>query len=720
MRNWHNRRKLSGFDADRNLGVTITATLTGLTGGVAEIGSALNVTLNNLQGGEVLGAYSIEVNGSEVATAVPYTILAANDTQSIRIGRVVDGVTVWSASATIQYATPSPNATPSISGTTGLGDTLTFNGVGWTPSGAVALSRQWRRDGVDISGEVGSTYDLTAADSGADITCAQIGTNSGGTVEAVSNAITAQVFTAPAISAAPTISGTAEVGQTLTVTPGATTGNPSPSNTFVWKRSGVIISGETGTTLLLTATEQGHTITCEQTATNALGAATTSSAATATVIAQTDTTAPAITNEALGSQSGGVQPVNFDIDEDGTLFMILADAVQSGITAGQVIAGNLANDTAATGSDSGAVSSGSPTFNFNAPADLQGNYYIYFTVRDAASNAGAPVQLGPFEIDNVDPILSSPTATSTGETTMDWGVTSDEAGGTVFAAIRLATDAALTKSEIENGTGNAVATSSDASATADGTNAGSFTGLTAATAYVVDMFHRDDSTDQNESAVVSSTSTSTDAAASGPTVGANASTNPSGNGSSITVNMPTHVNGDRVFVMVIGEEGWMDNGSGPSGWTYHGSVEAYAASGRSEGFVFSYPVTSDNELGASQNFSVVLTNSKERAAIAWVVENYGSVGNETLGVDNAIFSATSAGTPTVGIAVDDLILSFWVLNGTQAITAPGGVTTIVNLQGNTVSALVAYEIAASAGTSTVRSASVSSAASWAVATAVVQ
>ena len=106
-------------------------------------------------------------------------------------------------------------------------------------------------------------------------------------------------------------------------------------------------------------------------------------------------------------------------------------------------------------------------------------------------------------IDNPVPTLTSQTASgAVGNIT--WGVTSDEAGGTIYVAARLAADAVLTRTEIQNGTGNAVATGTDATPTADSANGGTLTGLAAET-YIVDMFHNDSA--GAPSAVVSSEAT---------------------------------------------------------------------------------------------------------------------------------------------------------------------------------------------------------------------
>lgn len=61
---------------------------------------------------------------------------------------------------------------------------------------------------------------------------------------------------------APVISGTAQQGATLTVTPGTWTG--APVLTYQWYSNGVALSGETGTTLVPTLATVGSTITARE------------------------------------------------------------------------------------------------------------------------------------------------------------------------------------------------------------------------------------------------------------------------------------------------------------------------------------------------------------------------------------------------------------------------------------------------------------------------
>lgn len=91
------------------------------------------------------------------------------------------------------------------------------------------------------------------------------------------------VWAAPVNTVAPAITGTATVGQTLTVTNGTWTGVPTPTYTRQWYADGVAIAGATGTTRVLAAGEEGKVITVVVTATSLAGVVTATSNATAAV-----------------------------------------------------------------------------------------------------------------------------------------------------------------------------------------------------------------------------------------------------------------------------------------------------------------------------------------------------------------------------------------------------------------------------------------------------
>jgi hypothetical protein len=90
----------------------------------------------------------------------------------------------------------------------------------------------------------------------------------------------------PSITTLPTISGTLNVGETLTATAGNVSGEPTPTQVFQWQRSDngttgwADIAGATGTTYLLGFNDEDKYIRVEQTEENILGTATANSVST--------------------------------------------------------------------------------------------------------------------------------------------------------------------------------------------------------------------------------------------------------------------------------------------------------------------------------------------------------------------------------------------------------------------------------------------------------
>lgn len=87
----------------------------------------------------------------------------------------------------------------------------------------------------------------------------------------------------PQFVTTPTITGTAQVGQTLTCVPG----NPVDDDTlsYQWERDKVAIGGATANTRVLTGPDQGKKMRCKVTATNEAGSNSKYTAETVAVIA---------------------------------------------------------------------------------------------------------------------------------------------------------------------------------------------------------------------------------------------------------------------------------------------------------------------------------------------------------------------------------------------------------------------------------------------------
>lgn len=94
----------------------------------------------------------------------------------------------------------------------------------------------------------------------------------------------AYAATIPRNTVAPAVTGTAQVGQTLTTTNGTWAGNPA-TYTRQWKRNGTVDIGAGALTYVCVAGDVGFPISCVVTATNSTGAKTATSNSTANVIA---------------------------------------------------------------------------------------------------------------------------------------------------------------------------------------------------------------------------------------------------------------------------------------------------------------------------------------------------------------------------------------------------------------------------------------------------
>lgn len=154
----------------------------------------------------------------------------------------------------------------SISGASTFGSTLTATAATFT--GADTVATNWLRDGVVIAGQTGFTRVLDAADVGHTISFRSTATNAAG---ATTDSVSAGLITMspPTLVSPGAISGTAVEGSTVTGAL-ATFAN---ADTVVrqWLRDGAAISGATGATFALTASDVGTIIGQRSRATNAGG-----------------------------------------------------------------------------------------------------------------------------------------------------------------------------------------------------------------------------------------------------------------------------------------------------------------------------------------------------------------------------------------------------------------------------------------------------------------
>jgi hypothetical protein len=90
-----------------------------------------------------------------------------------------------------QFQAPVNTTPPTISGNNIVGALLkvTDNGV-WSGTIPITFTYQWKRNGIDISGETTSEYTTVLADLGKSITCEVTATNIVGSASQISNSIT--------------------------------------------------------------------------------------------------------------------------------------------------------------------------------------------------------------------------------------------------------------------------------------------------------------------------------------------------------------------------------------------------------------------------------------------------------------------------------------------------------------------------------------------------
>ena len=170
---------------------------------------------------------------------------------------------------------PEPENTPatgalSVTGTAQVGGTLTADTSGVVDADGlsnVQYDYQWLADDSDISGATNATYTLEEAEEGKGIKVQVSFTDDAGNEEALTSTATAAVAAAPTpnspATGAPTVSGTAQVGETLTAnTSGVadTDGLTNVSYSYQWLADDAEIAGATGLTYTLADSDEGKTV----------------------------------------------------------------------------------------------------------------------------------------------------------------------------------------------------------------------------------------------------------------------------------------------------------------------------------------------------------------------------------------------------------------------------------------------------------------------------
>jgi hypothetical protein len=148
-----------------------TFSLSGITGLSFSVGDGTNDAAMTFTG-------SLTNINNALASSIINSI-SSNTTQTLSI--------TWSHAATsrsinrvtyvISGSLAANTVAPAISGSGYYGNVLTCSDGTWTGYPAPTITKQWQKNGTNISGQTGNTYTSTFADVGATITCEVTGTN---------------------------------------------------------------------------------------------------------------------------------------------------------------------------------------------------------------------------------------------------------------------------------------------------------------------------------------------------------------------------------------------------------------------------------------------------------------------------------------------------------------------------------------------------------------
>lgn len=159
---------------------------------------------------------------------------------------------------------------PSISGTPQVGSTLTASNGSWTGN-PTAFAYQWLSGGSPISGATSTTYVPVTGDAGANLSVKVTASNPIRSTPATSATVgPVAAPAAPVNTVLPAISGTPQVGSTLTASNGTWSNSPT-GFADQWLSGGSPISGATSTTYVPVTGNIGATLSVTVTATNGVG-----------------------------------------------------------------------------------------------------------------------------------------------------------------------------------------------------------------------------------------------------------------------------------------------------------------------------------------------------------------------------------------------------------------------------------------------------------------
>ena len=295
--------------------VTITATTVTPSVAIAAsttsicAGGSVTFTATPVNGGPA-PAYQWQINGTNVtgetgATFTTTTLVNGDIVTVIMTSNdpCANPVTATSNAVTITAATVTPSVAIAAS-TTSIcaGGSVTFTA---TPvNGGPAPTYQWQINGIDVTGETGSTFTTTTLVNGDIVTVIMTSNDPcANPVTATSNAvtITATTVTPSVAIAASTTSICAGGSVTFTATP--VNGGPAPA--YQWQINGIDVTGETGSTFTTTTLVNGDIVTVIMTSNDPCANPVTATSNAVTITATTVTPSVAIAASTTSICAGG-------------------------------------------------------------------------------------------------------------------------------------------------------------------------------------------------------------------------------------------------------------------------------------------------------------------------------------------------------------------------------------------------------------------------------
>ncbi|MGC5167038.1 hypothetical protein [Luteimicrobium sp. DT211] len=249
---------------------TFASTEAPVLSGTPVVGQTLTVTTGSWSAPDTTVTYQWYRDATKIGTGARSYKLTADDSGrkvSVQITAHANGfndatTTTTPSSVTVKAAAFGAT-TPTITGTTKVGATLTAHAGSWP--NATRLTYQWKRNGSSISGATKTTYVLTSGDRGTKITLTVTGTLPGyTTVSRTSTATPTIGYGTFTRTTTPSITGTVRVGNTVKASVG--TWSSAASFTYQWKQNGHTITGATRSTYTPSASYRGHKLTVTITA----------------------------------------------------------------------------------------------------------------------------------------------------------------------------------------------------------------------------------------------------------------------------------------------------------------------------------------------------------------------------------------------------------------------------------------------------------------------